>query len=59
VKNNILKELYNIMNKVEQDEWAVKFINLPSKDQIDFLFRYSMEETLMKEVEEKINTLMQ
>ncbi|WNB93418.1 hypothetical protein [Bacillus sp. NEB1478] len=40
----------------QDDEWIVKFINSPIKDQVDFLFRYSMNSSLFKEVEEKLKT---
>jgi hypothetical protein len=35
-------------------EWIVRFINLPPQDQIDFLFRLSLEEEVRERVEKKV-----
>lgn len=38
----------------ELNEWIVRFINLPAEDQIDFLFRFSLERDLREKIEKKI-----
>jgi hypothetical protein len=41
--------------KVEHEkEWVVRFLNLPPKDQVDFLFRFKMEESIRKDIEKKV-----
>lgn len=37
------------------DNWVARFYNLPPKDQLDFLFRLSMEEAIIDEIERKIS----
>ncbi len=33
---------------------VVRFLNLPPEDQIQFLYRYSQQKSLRKEVEDKV-----
>jgi hypothetical protein len=41
--------------KIEHEkEWVVRFLNLPPKDQVDFLFRFKMEESIRKDIEKKV-----
>jgi len=36
------------------DDWVVRFLNSPPVDQIQFLYRFSLEESIRKEIENKI-----
>ncbi|WP_176551173.1 hypothetical protein [Bacillus sp. AFS040349] len=37
----------------EDSDWVIKFLNLPHPDQIDFLFRHSLDEKARREIEKK------
>ncbi|MYL53748.1 hypothetical protein GLW08_10410 [Pontibacillus yanchengensis] len=41
-------------NKRNKEEWMSRFINLPPKEQIQFIYRESLENALRKELEEKV-----
>jgi hypothetical protein len=38
----------------EEQEWIVRFLNLPSEEQISFLYRYALEENVRIELEKKM-----
>ncbi|UHA60640.1 hypothetical protein KDJ21_002590 [Metabacillus litoralis] len=38
----------------EERDWVIKFLNLPHPDQIDFLYRHSLDEKARREIEKKI-----
>ncbi|SOB90555.1 hypothetical protein SAMN05880501_101179 [Ureibacillus xyleni] len=40
-------------NSTKKD-WIVQFLNLPPKDQVEFLFRHTLETEIRKEVEKKV-----
>jgi hypothetical protein len=43
-----------LVNNEKSEEWVVRFLNLPPEEQLDFLFRFNLEETIRKEIEKKI-----
>jgi hypothetical protein len=42
------------MGPIEKKDWIVQFLNLPSKDQVQFLYRMEFEESIRKEIERKV-----
>lgn len=40
--------------KNPEKNWVVNFLNLPHPDQIDFLYRYSLDEKIRKDLEKEI-----
>jgi hypothetical protein len=49
----VIKEVLTI-KKDGQNEWEIEFLNLPPKDQVDFLFRFTVEEVIRKDIEKKV-----
>lgn len=37
-------------------DWLIRFLNLPPAEQIEFLHRESLEESIRKEIEKKVFT---
>lgn len=42
------------MSENERPQWLVRFLNEPVEEQVRFLFRDGLEESIRKEIEEKI-----
>ncbi|MGD6842196.1 hypothetical protein ACQCVH_06695 [Bacillus infantis] len=38
----------------EENEWVVRFLNLPDEEQIDFLYRYCLDEAIKEKLERKV-----
>lgn len=38
----------------EKNNWVVQFLNLPPKNQVEFLYRHTLETEIRKEVERKV-----
>ncbi|CAH0270992.1 hypothetical protein SRABI133_03660 [Peribacillus simplex] len=43
------------LNIIHHDDWKINMLNLPSNEQVDFLFKFCIEETLIEEVENNRN----
>jgi beta-lactamase class D len=41
-------------NDSTKSNWVVHFLNLPPKEQVEFLFRYTLETEIRKEIERKV-----
>jgi len=43
-----------LIENENKKEWIVRFLNLPPKDQVDFLYRKQLEDSIRAEVERKV-----
>lgn len=39
---------------MEEEEWVVRFLNLPGQEQIEFLYRHCLNRTLKEVLEKKV-----
>jgi hypothetical protein len=39
---------------MEEEKWVVRFLNLPSQEQVEFLYRYCLDETIKDILEKKV-----
>ncbi|WML46169.1 hypothetical protein [Neobacillus sp. PS3-40] len=46
--------LKNENQDTKNEDWVVRFLNLPPTDQMDFLYRFSLDEKLRKAVEKQV-----
>lgn len=42
------------MPEPSREEWVVRFLNLPSEQQVDFLYRAYLEESVRLELEHQV-----
>ncbi|MFJ7858938.1 hypothetical protein ACIQZM_13685 [Peribacillus sp. NPDC097206] len=40
---------------IHHNDWKLNMLNLPSTDQVEFLFKFCVEEVLIEEVEKNMN----
>ncbi len=44
----------DIKPEPSREEWVVRFLNLPSVQQVDFLYRSYLEESIRNELEQQL-----